>query len=110
MPYRDPERQREYQREYGRLRRIGDAQTPRQTAIPTPFRLKTAADVLALLEEQFGAVRSDETLTTVERARTVGYLAGISLKAIEAGEEPGMAKRAEVETFRSRRLRCHGEM
>ena len=93
MPYRDPERQRAYQREYGRLRRTGEAQTPRQTAIPLPFRLKTAADVLALLEEQVGAVRGDSKLTTVERARTVGYLAGVALRAIEAGD---LAARVEA--------------
>jgi hypothetical protein len=86
MPYKDPGKQQAYQREYGRLRRAGEPQTPGQTAIPLPFRLKTAADVLALLEEQVAAVRGDDTLTTVERARTVGYLAGISLKAIEAGD------------------------
>ena len=86
MPYKDPGQQQAYQREYGRMRRVGGMQTPSQTQVPIPFRLKTAADVLALLEEQVSAVRSDETLTTVERARTVGYLAGISLKAIEAGD------------------------
>jgi hypothetical protein len=86
VPYKDPARQQAYQRDYGRLRRAGEAQTPGQTAIPLPFRLKTAADVLALLEEQVAAVRGDATLTTIERARTVGYLAGISLKAIEAGD------------------------
>jgi hypothetical protein len=86
MPYKDPGKQQAYQREYGRMRRAGEAQTPGQTLVPLPFRLKTAADVLALLEEQVAAVRGDDTLTTVERARTVGYLAGISLKAIEAGD------------------------
>jgi hypothetical protein len=86
VPYKDPARQQEYQREYKRLQRAGDCQTPGQTRVPLPFRLKTAADVLALLEEQVAAVRGDETLATVERARTVGYLAGISLKAIEAGD------------------------
>ena len=86
MPYKDPTRQQEYRREYGRMRRAGLAQTPSQTLIPLPFRLKTAADVLALLEEQVGAVRGDDSLTTIEWARTIGYLAGISLKAIEAGD------------------------
>jgi hypothetical protein len=42
--------------------------------------------VLALLEKQVAAVRGDEALTAVERARTIGYLAGIALKAIEAGD------------------------
>ena len=86
MPYSDPERQRDYQREYGRLRRAGDAQTPGQTTIPLPFRLKTAADVLKLVEEQVAAVRGEPNAGTLEKARCVGYLAGIALKAIEAGD------------------------
>ena len=86
MPYKDPGRQQAYQREYGRLRRAGAAQTPSQTPLPLPFRLKTAADVLALLEEQVSAVRGEEAATTLEKARVVGYLAGIALRAIEAGD------------------------
>jgi hypothetical protein len=86
MPYRDPEQRRAYDRGYKRTARTGGGPPPGQTRVPIPFRLKTAADVLALLEEQVGAVRADETLSTVERARTIGYLAGVSLKAIEAGD------------------------
>ena len=86
MPYRNPDRQREYQREYGRLRRAGETQTPGQTLIPTAFRLKTAADVLALIEEQVVAVRADLEAGTLEKARVVGYLGGIALKSIEAGD------------------------
>ncbi len=93
MPYRDPERQREYQRDYGRMRRAGDAQTPGQTVVPLPFRLKTAADVLALLAEQVRAVRDAPEAGTLERARCVGYLAGVALKAIEAGD---LAARVEA--------------
>ena len=93
MPYRDAERQRAYQRDYGRMRRAGDAQTPSQTLLPLPFRLKTAADVLALLAEQVAAVRDDPDAGTLERARCIGYLAGVALKAIEAGD---LAARVEA--------------
>jgi hypothetical protein len=86
VPYRDPEQRRAYDREYKRTARTGGGPTPSQTRVPIPFRLKTAADVLTLLEEQVGAVRADESLATVERARTIGYLAGVSLKAIEVGD------------------------
>jgi hypothetical protein len=86
MPYKDAGRQREYQREYGRLRRAGEAQTPGQTLVPIPFRLKTAADVLRLLEEQVAAVREERSAGALEKARCIGYLAGVALKAIEAGD------------------------
>ena len=86
MPFADPERQRTYQRDYKRLRRAGGSQTPGQSRLPVEFRLKTAADVLALLDEQVAAVRQDASLGSVERAKAVGYLAGIALRAIEAGD------------------------
>lgn len=86
MPFRDSDRARQYQREYRRLRRGGTGcTTPSTTQIPTEFRLKTAADVLALLQEQVNVVRADVEAGSLEKARTVGFLAGVALKAIEAG-------------------------
>ena len=54
-------------------------------AVLAPIRLKTGADVLAILAEQIDAVRSDVGAGPLEKARLVGYLAGIGLKAIETG-------------------------
>src|SRR5262245_43013564 len=86
MPYADSGRARDYQREYRRTRRAGDGcTTPCTTPVPLPFRLRTAADVLSLLAEQVAAVRADAEAGTLEKARTLGYLATVSLKAIEAG-------------------------
>jgi hypothetical protein len=94
MPFRDPDKARDYQREYRRTRRAGDScTTPGTTPLPLPFRLKTAADVLQLLEEQVEAVRGEQEAGTLEKARTIGYLAGIALKAIEAGN---LAARIEM--------------
>jgi hypothetical protein len=50
-----------------------------------PFRLQTAQDVIDLLQEQVEAVRGEQEAGTLEKARTIGYLAGIALKAIENG-------------------------
>ena len=44
------------------------------------------ADVLAVLAEQVNAVRADPSADPVERARTLGFLAGIALRAMEQGE------------------------
>jgi hypothetical protein len=85
MPYRDGERQRTYNREWMRMRRTGGGGTPGGTPLPAPFRLQTAQDVIDLLSDQIEAVRDDEAVGTPERARTIGFLAGIALKAIEAG-------------------------
>ena len=85
MPYRDDERQRDYNREWMRMRRTGESGTPGGTPLPAEFRLRTAQDVIDLLSEQIEAVRLEDTAGTLERARTIGFLGGIALKAIEAG-------------------------
>jgi hypothetical protein len=97
MPYADPDRARDYQREYRRARRAGDERTtPGTTPLPLPFRLRTAADVLGLIEEQVEAVRSEPEAGTLEKARTVGFLAGVALKAIEAGNLAGRVEMLEA--------------
>jgi hypothetical protein len=97
MPFADSDRARDYQREYRRVRRTGDScTTPGTTLVPLPFRLKTAANVLALLEEQVEAVRAEQEAGTLEKARVVGYLAGIALKAIEAGNLAGRIEMLEA--------------
>ena len=67
------------------MQRAG-GQTPGQPLIPLPLRLKTARDVLALIEEQVNAVRDEPEAGTLEKARAVGYLAGIALKAVEVAD------------------------
>ncbi len=86
MPYADSDRGRDYQREYRRLRRAGDeCTTPVHPGVSLNFRLQTAQDVIDLLQEQVAAVLSEHEAGTLVKARTVGYLAAIALKAIEAG-------------------------
>ncbi len=50
-----------------------------------PRRLRTADDVIALIEEQSETLRAATTLAPVERARALAYLAGVARKAIETG-------------------------
>ena len=57
------------------------------------LRVRKAADVLAVLDEQIAAVRSDDDLGTAERARVVATLAGVALRAIEASD---LAARVEA--------------
>ena len=96
MPITDPEKSRTYQREYKRLVRSGSCQTPGQTAVPAEYRLATAGDVLAMVGEQAELVMNDETLGTVERARTIGFLAGTLLKAIEVANLAGRLESLEA--------------
>jgi hypothetical protein len=85
MAYADPDRRRSYQREYQRLRRAGLHQTPSQTQLPLEFRLETARDVVDLIQDEIAAVLSAD-VRVLERARTVGYLATIALRAIETAD------------------------
>jgi hypothetical protein len=96
MPYKDPAKRAAYHREYQRAQRATVSQTPGQTAIPVTFRLQTATDALALLAQQVAAVHADQTVTTVERARCIGYLLGISLKAMEAGDTAARLEAVEA--------------
>jgi ribosome modulation factor len=95
VPYKDPEKRRAYQRGYKRMQRAGGSQTLRQPLLPLPMRLKTARDVLALLEEQINAVRNEPLAGSLEKARTVGYLAGIALKAVEVADLAGRVEAVE---------------
>lgn len=86
MPYKNAETSRTYHRDYKRLKRAGESQTPGQTSLPVEFRLQTAQDALILIVEQVGIVRSAEEVGKLEKARCLGYLATIALKAIETGD------------------------
>ena len=48
-----------------------------------PLPLDAPTDVLALIEEQVNAVRADPYADPAERARTLGLLAGLALRAME---------------------------
>ena len=97
MPYSDPEKKKEYAKNYRRLRRAGDSSsTPVHPAIPIETRLQTAADVLRVLEEQTGLVRADAELGTTDRARTIGFLASVALRAIDAGNLAARIEQLEM--------------
>jgi hypothetical protein len=51
--------------------------------LPTPFRLRVAEDIVSLLEEQINSVRTDPCAGTIEKARCIGSLASVLMRAIE---------------------------
>jgi len=81
MPYSDPEKAREYNRNYQRQRRNGSTDST-VVDLPTAVRIKTAEDVLTLLGTTINEVRGTEA-DALAKARCIGYLAGVTLKAIE---------------------------
>jgi hypothetical protein len=100
MPYRDPERQRAAKAEGARRRRLARVEPGRGTRtlaplLSTELRIATARDVLRVIEGQVEAILADELLATAERARVISTLAGVALRAIEAGDLAGRLKALE---------------
>jgi hypothetical protein len=86
----------------GRLARIGRVLLlPAVSAYVAPVRLRSPADVLALLEAEAARVRTDPTADPVARARAVGALARVALAAIEADQVT--ARVAALEAVLARR-------
>jgi hypothetical protein len=56
----------------------------RAVRAPEPVALNMPADVLALIAEQVSAVRADRTADPLDQARTLGFLATVALRTMEA--------------------------
>ncbi len=66
------------------VKRVENLELLRRRLVPTevvPFAKPD--DVLAVLAEQVNAVRADASADPNERARTLGFLAGLALRAME---------------------------
>jgi hypothetical protein len=96
MPYRDPEKRRASVREAVRRHRavVGGKPAHKPSTLPdlASLRVKTATDVLSLLNGQVERVQAAR-VGVLEQARVVGYLAGLMLRAIEVGT---LAERIET--------------
>jgi hypothetical protein len=69
-----------------RVRRLEALVKQSDASEKPPHRpLQTAQDVIDLLEEQVEVLRAERCAGTVQKARAIGYLAGIARKAIETG-------------------------
>ena len=98
MPFKDPEKRRQYQRERRRRERAGIAEIAGSQKVPSIpkskaiTRIATVQDVRECLSEQIVRVRNSKA-DTIVKARVIGYLAGVILKAIEVGD---LEKRLEA--------------
>ncbi len=108
MPFKDPDAQRAAQREWARRHRSGDNRTRRtvEPLLPAEFRVRTAADILELLSAQIEELRRAK-LDRVAKARTIGYLCSVALRAVETA---GLEARVEAieRTLGTRRLDRQG--
>lgn len=90
MPFKDPNVRREYIRQYQRERRQGIVKPIVKPIVKSDeefkaLKIKTAKDVLDLLEKTLNMVIESET-DVLQKARTIAYVAGVTLKAVELGE------------------------
>ena len=100
MPYADPDKSRTYHRDY--QRRLRSGLTACQTLnLAGPARIQTAQDVLDLMEYTINDVREADADALV-RARCIGYLAAITLKAVETANLEARVEAVE-ETLKTRR-------
>lgn len=102
MAYKDQEKRREYDRNYKRQRRAVGL-TVCQTSNLEPVRIKTAQDVLKLLEETLNEVRSTDGDALI-KARCIGFLASVTLKAVETANLEGRIEALE-ETLKLREVK-----
>jgi len=88
MPYADPAKRAAAQRDAQRRRRAGLPNQPKRQPLPElrELQYKTATDILTLLGDQVAAILADGELSTLEKARTVGYLAGVMLRAVDSAD------------------------
>ncbi|GBF33356.1 hypothetical protein DCCM_2457 [Desulfocucumis palustris] len=86
MPYKDPDKKREYMREYQRMRKTGIPMTDKTTGKSlNPEDIQNARGLLVLLSETMADVVAAKA-DTLSKARVIGYLVSIGLKAVETAE------------------------
>ena len=70
-----------------------EARPPLRLVPPEPVSFDTPADVMAAIGEQVNAVRADPFIDPAEKARTLGFLSSVALRAMA---QKDMAARLEA--------------
>ena len=86
MPYKDTEKQKEYQRQWQRQRRAGETVGFKVLRVSSPEEIRTAQGLLCVLGNLIGEVLTTKQGDIFMRARTAGYLISIGLKAVEVAD------------------------
>jgi len=86
MPYKDPERQKEYQRQWQRSRRAGESRGFKVIRVSSPEEIRTANTLLTVLAGLIKEVLETKEGDVFMRSRTAGYLISIGLRAVEVAD------------------------
>lgn len=84
MPYNDPLKQKTYQRQWQRQRRL--LTSGGSKVLHEPENVKTAIGLLSVLAGLIREVLTDKEGDIYLKARTAGYLISIGLKAVETAD------------------------
>ena len=103
MSYKDPEKQKAYQRQWQRSRRAGETVGFKVLRVSSPEEIRTAQGLLGVLA---GLIK--EVLTTKEgdifmKARTAGYLISIGLRAVEVADLEARLTNLENQALRGKK-------
>ena len=90
MPFKDPDRRREYHRNYQRVRRAGTGESYHETVKPED--IESAQGMLRVLSKYIALVDAAKADVFV-KARAIGFLVSIGLKAVDTAE---IARRLQV--------------
>ncbi len=86
MPYKDPNKQKEYQRQWQRSRRARDGAGLKVIRVSSPEEIRTANALLTVLAGLIKEVLETKEGDVFIRSRTAGYLISIGLKAVEVAD------------------------
>ncbi len=84
MPFKDPVKQKEYQREWQRAKRAGEP-TKVQSSTLSSTDIQTAQDMLNILTEMLGQLLKANADLFL-KARTIAYCISVGLRAVETAE------------------------
>jgi hypothetical protein len=89
MGYKDPVKQKEYQRQWQRSRRAGSTAKFKVIRLSSPDEIKTANALLTVLTGLIKEVLDTKQGDVFMRSRTAGYLISIGLRAVEVADMEG---------------------
>lgn len=95
MGYKDPEKQKTYQRNWQRRRRIGEVGKFKVLRVTSPEEIRTARALLGLLADLIKSVLESKEGDIFLKARTAGYLITIGLRAVEVADLESRIKALE---------------
>jgi|SRR5665647_68282 len=95
MPYKDPIKQRDYNREYQRKRRSKDGYSSK-IGVTAEWKLSTADDLKGILELIVSQVMGAEELDIGVKGRVVASLLTVGVRLLEVGSIEERLERLEA--------------